>query len=161
MTKRVNHAGAAVYSASMYGLKSSSWQNPPTAPTPSHLSKSENLFVRLMRRIEKAENKNTIEALRLPSDYTGRTVHLKRFDDKIFRETEWTETLHELLDQLEQEVVTPYVDRYVSGLFTYNFVETETLKGYGRRNIREYHHHDQEQKKHKETDRRFRTVPEN
>ena len=115
--------------------------------------------MRLMRRVEIAENKNIIEALKLPLEYTGRTLPLRRVDDRINTFNEWDETLHELLNEIERENDMPFADGYVTGLFSYNFIEQDKLYGYGPHQNKRDHEHDQEQKKHQEIDRRFRRIP--
>lgn len=127
MSKKVNHGGSAVYSSASHGEKPSSWQNPPQGPTLSALSVSQQLFIKLMRHIETAENQDTIEDLKLPLKYTGQTLPCV---EVISTATEWSETLYNLLDKIEQEGGRPFADNYLSGLFSYNFIANEVRSSY-------------------------------
>jgi RNAse (barnase) inhibitor barstar len=86
----------------------------------STLPASQLLFIKLMRCVERVEDQRTIEALKLPLKYTGQTLPIS---EVITTETEWSETLDALLDAIEQETGRPFADTYVTGLFSYNFLE--------------------------------------
>ena len=91
------------------------------------LSASQLLFVKLMRCVEMVEDQRTIEALKLPLKYTGQTLPIS---EVITTETEWSDTLDALLDAIEQETGRPFADTYITSLFSYNFLEDDSICGY-------------------------------
>ena len=133
MTHKVNHAAQSVYSSASYGEKPSSWQNPPQGPT---LSASQQHFIKLMGCIEYRESEQTIEALKLPKDYKGKQIMV---ETNIQTESQWFETLHQLLDELEKETIKSFADSYISALFSYVFTSV-SVKGRKKPPISEEHH---------------------
>ena len=112
------------------GVKPRSWPNTQRGPTAfewSALSASQRLFIKLMRCLEGAETRETIQGLGLPSNYTGKDM---KIENLITTETEWSETLDALLDAIEQETGKPFADTYVTSLFSYNFLEDDGMNGY-------------------------------
>lgn len=93
----------------------------------STLSASQLLFIKLMRYVERVEDQITIEALKLPLKYTGQTLPISEVIKTL---TEWSETLDALLNAIEQETGKPFADRYVTSLFSYNFLESCAANGY-------------------------------
>jgi len=80
-----------------------------------------------MRYLEENEDEIVIEALELPHTYTGQTLPTL---DRITTATQWHENLYALLDAIEQETGKPFADRYITRLFSYNFVENGAAFGY-------------------------------
>ena len=93
----------------------------------SALSASQLLFIKTMRYLEENEDEIVIEALELPQTYTGKTLPIS---EVITTETEWHETLDALLDAIVQETGKPFADTYVTSLFSYNFLEDDSICGY-------------------------------
>lgn len=80
-----------------------------------------------MRYIEENEDEIVIEALELPHTYTGQTLPIL---DRITTATQWHENLDALLTEIEQETGSPFADRYITRLLSYNFVENAAALGY-------------------------------
>lgn len=126
------------------GVSASSWPNSQRGPTfaklnteecdgfvtdgdGSALSASQRLFIRAMRYLEENEDEIVIEALELPHTYTGQTLPIL---DRITTATQWHENLDALLTEIEQETGSPFADRYITRLLSYNFVENAAALGY-------------------------------
>ena len=113
------------------GVPASSWPNSQRGPTfdgvGSALPETQRIFIKAMRYLEENEDESVIEALELPHTYTGQTLPIS---EVITTETQWRETLDALLDAIEQETGKPFADRYVTSLFSYNFLESCASDGY-------------------------------
>ena len=113
------------------GVPASSWPNSQRGPTfdgdGSALPASQRLFIKAMRYLEENEDEIVIEALELPHTYTGKTIPIL---DRITTATQWHENLYALLDAIEQETGRPFADTYVTRLFSYNFLEDDSIYGY-------------------------------
>ena len=103
------------------GVKPSSWPNTQRGPTAfewSALSASQQLFIKLMRCLEGAETRETIEGLGLPSNYTGKNM---KIENLIETDTQWVATLHALLEAIEYEKHKSNADSFITALFSYSF----------------------------------------
>ena len=105
----------------------STWAWMATGPTldGKGLSEADKHFSELMRCIESRESEQTIEALKLPKEYKGQQMNAQT---NITTETQWIETLHQLLDELEKETTKSVADRHISALFSYVFTSV-SLEG--------------------------------